>query len=111
MTQIDLTGRTAVVTGSARGIGLAIAERLLASGARVSLWDRDAAALDAAARALSERGEVLAAVVDVTDHVSIDAAVKSTVERFGGMDLLVNNAGIAGGSKTSWEFTPEEWRQ
>jgi NAD(P)-dependent dehydrogenase (short-subunit alcohol dehydrogenase family) len=111
MTQIDLTGRAAVVTGSARGIGHAIAERLLASGAKVSLWDRDAAALDAAARTLSDRGEVHAAVVDVTDHVSIDAAVKNTIQRFGGIDILVNNAGIAGGSKPSWEFTPEEWRQ
>ena len=111
MTTIDLTGRTAVVTGAARGIGHAIAERLLASGARVSIWDRDAAALDIAARDLSERGEVHTAAVDVTDDAAIDAAVQSTVERFGGIDILVNNAGIAGGTKPSWEFTPAEWRQ
>jgi len=111
MTTIDLTGRTAVVTGAARGIGHAIAERLLASGARVSIWDRDAAALDIAARDLSERGEVHTAAVDVTDDAAIDAAVRSTVERFGGIDILVNNAGIAGGTKPSWEFTPAEWRQ
>jgi 2-dehydro-3-deoxy-L-rhamnonate dehydrogenase (NAD+) len=111
MTQIDLAGRVAVVTGAARGIGHAIAERLLASGARVSLWDMDAAAVEAAARALNDRGEVHAAVVDVTDDESLDAATRATVERFGGIDILVNNAGIAGGSKPSWEFTPAEWRQ
>src|SRR5437588_5797760 len=101
MTQIDLNGRTAVVTGAARGIGRAIAERLLASGARVSLWDRDAAAGEATARALSDRGEVHAAVVNVTDDASIDAAARATAGRFGGIDILVNNAGIAGGSKPS----------
>jgi 3-oxoacyl-[acyl-carrier protein] reductase len=111
MTTIDLAGRTAVVTGAARGIGHAIAERLLASGARVSLWDRDAATLDSAARSLSERGEIHTAAVDVTDDTAIDAAVRSTVERFGGIDILVNNAGIAGATKLSWEFTPAEWRQ
>jgi 3-oxoacyl-[acyl-carrier protein] reductase len=111
MNTIDLAGRTAVVTGAARGIGHAIAERLLTSGARVSLWDRDAAALDGAARSLGERGEVHTATVDVTDDVAIDAAVRSTVERFGGIDILVNNAGIAGATKPSWELTPAEWRQ
>ncbi len=111
MTQIDLAGRPAVVTGAARGVGNAIAERLLASGARVSLWDRDAKAVNAAARNLGERGETHAAVVDVTDDASIDAAVQATVEHFGGIDILVNNAGIAGGSKPSWEFSPAEWRE
>ncbi len=111
MNQIDLRGRSAAVTGAARGIGHAIAERLLASGSRVSLWDRDAAALDAAARSLADRGEVHTAAVDVTDDASVQAAAKATAERFGGIDILVNNAGIAGGSKPSWEFTPEEWRQ
>jgi 3-oxoacyl-[acyl-carrier protein] reductase len=111
MTTIDLAGRTAIVTGAARGIGHAIAERLLASGARVSLWDRDATTLEAAARALSERTNVHTAAVDVTDDTAIDAAVRSTVERFGGIDILVNNAGIAGATKPSWEFTPVEWRQ
>jgi 3-oxoacyl-[acyl-carrier protein] reductase len=111
MTKIDLTGRVAVVTGSARGIGYAIAERLFSSGARLSLWDRDGEAVKAAAKALAKGGDVHAAVADVTDDASIDIAVGETVQRFGGIDILVNNAGIAGGSKPSWEFTPAEWRQ
>src|SRR5947209_10000839 len=111
MNQIDLHGRSAAVTGAARGIGFAIADRLLASGARVSLWDRDAAALDAAARALADRGDVHTATVDITDDASVEAAARATAERVGGIDVLVNNAGIAGGSKPSWEFTPAEWRQ
>jgi NAD(P)-dependent dehydrogenase (short-subunit alcohol dehydrogenase family) len=104
MNQIDLQDRVAVVTGAARGIGYAIAERLLASGARVSVWDRD----PAAARNL---GDVHIVTVDVTDDGSVQAAARATIEQVGGIDLLVNNAGIAGGSKPSWEFTPEEWRQ
>jgi 2-dehydro-3-deoxy-L-rhamnonate dehydrogenase (NAD+) len=111
MTHIDLKGRSAVVTGAARGIGQAIAERLLASGARVTLWDRDREAVEAAGRELGKRGEVHAVVADVTDDQSIDAAVRGTVAKFGGIDILVNNAGIAGGSKPSWEFAPDEWRQ
>ena len=110
MNQLDLKNRNAIVTGGAAGIGLAIAQRLAASGARVSLWDRDAAALEAAFRDLSGRGEIQAVVVDVTDDKSIDAAVEHSGV-LGGLDILVNNAGIAGGSKPSWEFTPEEWRR
>jgi 3-oxoacyl-[acyl-carrier protein] reductase len=111
MNQLDLKGRTAVVTGAARGIGYAIARRLLASGAKCSLWDCDAAALETAARALSTSGEVHTAIADVTDDASVQAAAGATAERFGAIDILVNNAGIAGGSKPSWEYTLEEWRQ
>jgi 3-oxoacyl-[acyl-carrier protein] reductase len=110
MNQIDLTGRTAIVTGAARGIGYAIAERLLASGAKCSLWDRDAAAVESAAGALGARGEVHTAAVDVTDAAAVEAAAASAEGHFGAIDILVNNAGIAGGSKPAWEFTPQEWR-
>src|SRR4051794_33060234 len=111
MNQLDLHGSAAIVTGAARGIGYAIARRLLASGAKCSLWDRDAAALDAAAATLAAAGEVHTAVADVTDDGSVQAAARAAAGRFGGIDVLVNNAGIAGGSKPSWELTPDEWRQ
>jgi 3-oxoacyl-[acyl-carrier protein] reductase len=107
MNHIDLAGQHAVVTGAARGIGLAIAERLLASGARVSLWDRDGDAVAAAAKALDAHS----ACVDVTDLAAVQAAAAQVVERFGGVSILVNNAGITGGNRPSWEIPAEEWRQ
>jgi 3-oxoacyl-[acyl-carrier protein] reductase len=110
MNKIDLTGQTAIVTGAARGIGLAIAERLLVSGAAVSLWDRDAEPLVAATQALAGRGQVHSAVVDVTDFAGIEKATASVVERFGSLHILVNNAGITGSNRPSWELPVEEWR-
>ena len=111
MNQIDLKGRAAVVTGGARGIGLAIAQRLLASGAKCSLWDLDADALKAAARTLEGQGEAHTATVELTDAASIKTAASTTMARFGAIDILVNNAGIAGVTKKAWEMTPEEWRK
>ena len=111
MNQIDLTGKAAIVTGGARGIGFAIVERLLASGARCCLWDVDVAALAEAARALAGRGEVDSAAVDVTDSNALSEAAQALARHRGGIDILVNNAGIAGASKPSWELTPEEWRR
>ena len=111
MNQIDLKGRLAVVTGAARGIGYAIAERLLDSGAGCSLWDRDAAALESAAKSLAARGRVHIVSVDVTQADSVQAAAQETIAAFGHVDLLVNNAGIAGATKPTWELTPGEWQQ
>lgn len=111
MNQIDLTNRTAIVTGGARGIGRAIAERLLASGAAVCLWDVDGAALETAKAELSAQGKVHTATVDVTRLESVEAAVASTFGAFGKIDILVNNAGIAGNNAKTWETTPEDWRR
>ena len=110
MNAIDLKGRNAVVTGGAQGIGRAIAERLLGSGAAVALWDRDAALLAETARELASRGEVSTATVDVTDAEAVVGAFASTVERHGAVDVMVNNAGIAGPTMPSWEYPLDDWR-
>ena len=111
MNKIDLAGRKAVVTGGARGIGYAIVERLLASGASCSLWDRDAARLEQAEKSLSAAGRVHTAVVDITKPESTQAATEATFKHFGGIDILVNNAGIAGATRPLWEMAPAEWRE
>ena len=101
MNQIDLAGRVAVVTGGARGIGQAIAERLRASGAQIAVWDRD----------LAKQDGVAAFTVDVTDEASVTAAAEATRRQFGRIDILVNNAGITGGNAKSWDLAPADWRQ
>ena len=111
MNAIDLKGQKAAVTGAARGIGHAIAERLLASGASVAIWDVDEAAAKKAATALAAKGEVIARAVDVTDEASVNGAATAAVERFGRIDILVNNAGIAGSTVKTWEYSVAEWRR
>jgi NAD(P)-dependent dehydrogenase (short-subunit alcohol dehydrogenase family) len=109
--QIDLAGRRAVVTGGAQGIGRAVAERLLRSGAAVSLWDQDAALLHASAAELRPLGTIHHASVDVAASGPVQAAALSTVEALGGIDILVANAGIAGSNYPLWEYPEEEWRR
>jgi len=111
MNRIDLQGRNAIVTGGAQGIGYAIVERLLASGANCSVWDRDAARLKSAAKKLGAAARVQTVVVDITDAVAVEKAAKSAWKIFGAVDILVNNAGIAGVSKKLWECSLEEWRE
>jgi 2-dehydro-3-deoxy-L-rhamnonate dehydrogenase (NAD+) len=115
MNIIDLKNRTAIVTGGARGIGFAIAKRMLASGATVVLWDVDAAALDKAGAALhgqaNGNGRVHAAVVDVTTDAVVARAVATDLRERGKIDILVNNAGITGGNAPLWELAPEVWRR
>jgi len=109
--KIDLAGRKAVVTGGARGIGLAIAERLMTSGAEVSLWDVDAAALQAAAKELAAHGRAHQAAVDVTDPAAVAKAAEAAAAQMGRIDILINNAGISGMNKPTWEYPVEEWRR
>ena len=110
MNAIDLKQRNAIVTGGAQGIGRAVAERLLESGARVVLWDRDSDLVSETARALAGQGEASAQVVDVTDADGVAAAFASAVDGHGAIDIMVNNAGIAGPTMPSWEYPLEEWR-
>ena len=101
--------KTALVTGAARGIGLAIASRLAADGVRVAVLDLDAQGADAAAAKVG--GGALALVADVTKAADVDSAVHRVVETWGRLDILVNNAGITGRSFPIWELSDEDWRR
>jgi 3-oxoacyl-[acyl-carrier protein] reductase len=109
MNRLDFAGRNAIVTGGAQGIGLAIVERLVASGARVRIWDRDAKLLS---QTLSKLGKSATGdAIDVTDAGAIARGTKSALEAFGKIDVLVNNAGIAGPSMPVVDYPVEEWRR
>jgi NAD(P)-dependent dehydrogenase (short-subunit alcohol dehydrogenase family) len=109
MNKLDLAGRHAVVTGGAAGLGLAITQRLLASGASVTWWDRDAAAMAAAAAPLGQ--PVHGVQVDVGQHDGVVEAVHQTLERHPVIDILVNCAGITGPNVKLWDYPPDDWLQ
>ena len=108
MNQIDLGGRTAVITGGCRGIGLAIADRMAASGARIAIWDMDARALQELS---TRRAAFSTSRVDVADEQQVQAAVKATVADLGRIDILVNAAGIAGTRVAVADCSLEEWKR
>jgi NAD(P)-dependent dehydrogenase (short-subunit alcohol dehydrogenase family) len=108
---IDLNGRIAVVTGGAQGIGRAIVERLLESGASVAIWDRDAALAEQAADDLRSMGNATAVACDVTRLTEIEAARDTTVKALGRIDILVNNAGVAGPNVRTWEYPIGAWHE
>jgi 3-oxoacyl-[acyl-carrier protein] reductase len=107
--KIDLAGRFAVVTGGAQGFGKAMVERFVQSGAKVAIWDRDVAFAEKTAKALGD--DVTAIACDVGDPASVAAARERTLERFGRIDILINNAGIAGAIAKTWETDVDDWRQ
>ena len=110
MNQIDLRDRHAVVTGGAQGIGLSVAKRLLSCGASVSLWDRDENEL---ARGLNEAGglgKVDGLIVDVAAEESVATASATTADKFGRIDILVANAGIAGPNLKTWDYPVDIWK-
>jgi len=111
MNRFDFKGKVGVVTGAARGLGLAITERLLADGAAVSMWDAYRAALEAQAQRLGAKGKLHTAFVDVVNEAQVEAAALAVIAQLGRIDMLVNNAGIAGPVRRSWEYPPEEWRK
>jgi 3-oxoacyl-[acyl-carrier protein] reductase len=106
---IDLSGRMAVVTGAAQGIGLAVATRLAASGARLALWDRDACLLAEVAANIG--GNAVAVPFEQDDPDSVAQAAARTTEALGRVDILVNNAGIAGATMPVATYPIDEWRR
>jgi 3-oxoacyl-[acyl-carrier protein] reductase len=109
MNSIDLNGQVAVVTGGAQGIGFAIGRRLIASGAKVSLWDMNAELLDQAKAALGPNASSV--VVDITDLPGLVDAVARVETEVGPIAILVNSAGIAGKNATLEDYDPDEWRR
>ena len=107
MNAIDLKDQVAVVTGGAQGIGLAIARRLVASGARVSLWDINAEQMEEAQRELGAAAST--ETVDITDYASVERATAKTEAALGRIDILVNSAGIAGKNAPLDEYELDEW--
>ena len=106
---LGLSGRVALVTGGSKGIGLAIARRLAAGGARVALLDLDREAVEAAARSVGR--EAMPVVADVTRAADVETAVAQVVGRWGRLDIMVNNAGITGRSFPIWELSDEDWQR
>ena len=109
MNKLDLDGRSCVITGGASGIGFAVAQRVIASGGRVSLWDRDAGALGKACAALASG--VHSRALDVTRADELDDAARTTVEALGRIDGLVCSAGITGPNMKTWEYPVDAWKQ
>ena len=109
MNQLDFEGRHAVVTGGATGLGYAISQRLIQSGGAVTLWDRDEAAASKAATALGARAS--AVTVDVSQHESVRAAVRATLQIAPKVDALVNSAGVTGPNVKLWDYPVDDWRE
>jgi 3-oxoacyl-[acyl-carrier protein] reductase len=116
MNQLNFKGRTALVTGGSAGIGYAVAERLLTSGARVMIWARDGLKLVEAVKNLKSTGsewnpieEVFGDRVDVRDPVAVAVGASKMLRQFGKIDVLINNAGAFGPSKPTCEYSLAEW--
>lgn len=112
MIDYQLNGKTAIVTGGVSGIGLAVAETLAASGARISVWDLKQEAVDATVAALRSQGaEAVGIALDVTDEAAVEAAVQRTVTELGGVHIAVKNAGIGGPAASSGDYPIDGWKR
>jgi 2-dehydro-3-deoxy-L-rhamnonate dehydrogenase (NAD+) len=109
MNQLDLKGRHAIITGGASGLGYAISERMLASGATVTWWDVNAEVMANAVKTIN--ADVHCEKVDVTLHTSVVAALARTIQKRGKVDILVNSAGITGPNMKLADYPPEAWAQ
>lgn len=107
MNKFDLKNKVALVTGGAQGFGLAIVERLLQSEAEVIIWDNDEKVLSN----LKLNGKVHKFLVDVTDFDNVQKSTKETFSMVDKIDILINNAGIAGPSYKTWEYPIEDWQK
>lgn len=111
MNRIDLDGRVAIVTGGAAGIGLACAQRFLQSGARVSVWDYSEENLQTAAAALAPHGRIDTRRVDVSIAAEVRQAADAVKADLGGIDILVNSAGVSGRFVPAVDYPLEDWQR
>jgi 3-oxoacyl-[acyl-carrier protein] reductase len=107
MNSYDLNGRVAIITGAGQGIGLTVAERMLDSGASVSIWDRDQKLLDGLDAKYGKSGKVQTINADIGKLESVEAATKAVIDRFKKIDILINNAAIVGPNLNTWEYPPQ----
>ncbi|MBN8843987.1 MAG: SDR family oxidoreductase [Sphingomonadales bacterium] len=106
----DFAGRVAVVTGGAQGIGFGVAQRIVAGGGAVALWDWDGKMLDEAGARFGDGARVLRQRVDVSDLGAVEAAAREVVDHFGRIDILINNAALVGPNVPTWEYPPDAFR-
>ena len=107
MNEIDLNKKVAVVTGGVQGFGLAVVERFLRSGAEVVIWEKDKNLLDN----FNIEGNVHKVQTDVSNFDSVEQSTDQTIKLCGQIDILINNAGIAGPNHKTWEYPIEDWQQ
>ncbi|RWB30894.1 MAG: SDR family oxidoreductase [Mesorhizobium sp.] len=101
-------GRSAVITGGASGIGLAVARRIVEEGGRVCVWDRDPTHIEQAKAVIADLHGV---TVDVADPVAVEQAGRQTIDALGAVDILVTSAAITGPNMTTWAYSVEDWRR
>ncbi|RWL22896.1 MULTISPECIES: SDR family NAD(P)-dependent oxidoreductase [Mesorhizobium] len=99
-------GRSAVITGGASGIGLAVALRIVEEGGRVCVWDRDPTQIEQAKAVIADLHSV---TVDVADAVAVELAARQTIDALGAVDILVTSAAITGPNMTTWDYSVEDW--
>ena len=111
MNEINLKGRTAIVTGAAQGFGLAITKRYLKSGAKVIMWDIDEEYLHKSYKEINNPKNCFINIVDVTDSNQVNNAIQESIQDFNKIDIFVNNAGITGPNIETWDYEIDDWKK